>query len=236
MNKKVFYDLHMHSCLSPCGEMEMTPNNIVGMATIKELSLIAVADHNCARNMPAIAKVAEAMGVLLLPAIEITTAEEVHLLSYFPTVEQAVDFGEYVYAALPDIKNRPEIFGEQCIMNEDDEQIGTVEKLLINACAYSIDQLVVDIRAAGGVPVPAHVNKTANSLIENLGFIPPDLNFKTIEVGARHSLSGIDIDKYRILTSSDAHQLIDMAEPEQTIGLSEMTAAAVIEKLRAGRG
>ena len=115
------YDLHNHSCLSPCGDDDMTPCNIAGMAKIKGLDIIAVCDHNTARNLPAVQRVCEAYGLLLLPGMEITTREEVHLLGYFPTVETALAFGEMLRAHLPKKKNNPRFFGRQLVMNEDDE-------------------------------------------------------------------------------------------------------------------
>ena len=105
---KYAVDLHMHSCLSPCGDELMTPNNIVNMSKLKELDMIAVADHNTARHLPAIKKVADFVGVGLLPAMELTTQEEVHMLTYFRTVEEALDFSDYIYKYLPPIKNKPE--------------------------------------------------------------------------------------------------------------------------------
>ena len=209
----------------------MTPNNIVNMAKIKELDLIAVCDHNSARNLPAVAAVAKEAGICLLPGIEITTAEEIHLLSYFPTVETAVAFGDYIYEALAPIENRPEIFGEQEILNEDDEVIGHMDKLLINACAYSIDQLVKEVRAVGGIPVPAHVNKEANAILTTLGYIPEDLAFTTIEVFAKGSLANVPLDRYRMIYSSDAHYLLDMAERENYLHVEEASAAAALKKL-----
>ena len=122
---RLFCDLHIHSCLSPCGDELMTPNNIAGMAMLKGLDAIAVADHNSARNLPALSRTCAAMGVLLLPAMELTTAEEVHLLSYFPTVEAALDFSEELHGCLPPIQNRPDIFGPQQVLDEDDAQGGS---------------------------------------------------------------------------------------------------------------
>ena len=118
-----FADLHIHSCLSPCGDNDMTPGNILGMAVVKGLEIVAISDHNTARNLPAAEKIAEAYGLLLVPAIEITTSEEVHMLGYFPDVPTAVAFGEMLKAHLPPKKNKPAFFGEQLVMNEDDEVI-----------------------------------------------------------------------------------------------------------------
>lgn len=229
---QLYYDLHIHSALSPCGDADMTPNNIVHMAMLKGLHLIAVTDHNAAANLPAVKRIADACGVLLLPGLEINTAEEVHLLAYFAEVAQAVEFGEYIYAALPDVANRPDIFGEQHIMDEDDQVTGQLDKLLINACTLSIDQLVGEIRAAGGLPVPAHVNRASNSILANLGYIAPDYGFSAIEVAKSMPLAGVDVERYRLLYSSDAHYIIDIAEPEQSLHIEgECTPAAVLKKL-----
>ena len=108
---KCAVDLHIHSCLSPCGDEGMTPNNICNMARLKELDLIAVADHNTARHLPVIQRVARGLGLGLLPAMELTTREEVHLLSYFPTVDMALEFSEEIYPHLPPVPHRPELFG-----------------------------------------------------------------------------------------------------------------------------
>ena len=136
----LFYDLHMHSCLSPCGDDDMTPNNLVNMAALKELDVIALTDHNCSRNLPAAQAVAEQAGLLFVPGIEVNTAEEVHMLAYFEDVEQAVAYGEEIYASLPDIPNCPSLFGNQYVMDSQDEIVGTVDKLLLNACGFSLDR------------------------------------------------------------------------------------------------
>ena len=228
---RLYYDLHMHSALSPCGDDENTPNNLVHMAMLKELDLIAITDHNSAFNLPAAAKVAQACDLLLLPGLEITTAEEVHLLAYFPRVEQAVEFGAFIYESLPDVKNREEIFGHQYIMDEQDEIIGSLDKLLINACPYSYEYLVKEIQKNGGVPVPAHVNKSSNSLLANLGFIPEDVGVSCLEIWRQASLDGVDVERYRLLSSSDAHTFLDIAERENYLNCETKSVQAVLEKL-----
>ena len=122
---KIAVDLHIHSCVSPCADMDMTPNNLVTMAYLKGLDAIAVSDHNTAKNLPACKAVADARGILLVPAIEVESREEVHVLCYFTSVEAAVAMGDYVYDFLPDIENVPAMFGEQTAMNDDDEPIYT---------------------------------------------------------------------------------------------------------------
>ena len=114
----LFYDLHIHSCLSPCGDGDMTPANIAGMAAVKGLDVIALTDHNSCRNCPAAMRHAEALGITLIPGMELTTSEEVHVVCLFPSLEAAMDFDSYVYAHLLPVKNRPDIFGEQLILDE----------------------------------------------------------------------------------------------------------------------
>ena len=149
------YDLHIHSCLSPCGDEEMTPNNIVGMAQVLELQILAVSDHNTARQLPAVEKLCREAGILFVPAIEISTAEEAHILSLFPDVQSALAMGEEVYDALPPVKNKPEIFGNQFILDENDEKVGSWKSSSINATTLPIGEVFKRVRAHGGVPVPA---------------------------------------------------------------------------------
>ena len=209
---RLFCDLHIHSCLSPCGDELMTPNNIAGMAMLKGLDAIAVADHNSARNLPALSRTCAAMDVLLLPAMELTTAEEVHLLSYFPTVEAALDFSEELHGHLPPIQNRPDIFGPQQVLDEDDEQVGSEDLLLLNALSLSLDELVERINARGGAAVPAHINRGSNGLLINLGMMPPEPDFHVVEVWPDQPALPEAVKDRRVLHASDAHQLGNIRE------------------------
>ena len=224
------YDLHIHSCLSPCGEEEMTPNNIIGMAQILELDAIAVADHNTAKNLPAVMELGQASGVLVVPAIEVTTAEEVHVLSLFPDLSSALEMDRILYEALPPVMNRPDIFGRQLWMDEEDTVLGETDKLLINATSLSIEKIFQQVRALGGVPIPAHIDKNAYSVLSNLGFIPPELEAATVEV-KRPPFAGAD--GYRVITDSDAHALETLAEHDAgVLEVAEVTVAAVLDALR----
>lgn len=232
MTHKLAADLHIHSCLSPCSDDSMTPNNIVGMAQIKELDVIAVCDHNTALNLPAVSAVAREAGVLLLPGIEAETREEVHMLCYLPTVDAALELGDYLYSNLPAIPNKPKFFGNQNILDEDDEQTGTLEKLLIQSTTLSIEEIADKCRALGGVPVPAHINRPANSIIANLGFIPPKLAFKAVEVYKGLPVQGVDLAGYHVLSSSDAHDLGAILERESFISAAEQGVEGILEWLR----
>lgn len=214
---KLAADLHIHSCVSPCGDMDMTPNNIVNMSLLKGLEAIAVCDHNSARNLAACEKVASAAGLLLLPGIEAESREEVHVLCYFPTVEAAEAMGEILYDHLPEVWNVPKFFGAQIVMNEEDEPVDTVDKLLVQSTTLSIDQIVAHCRRLGGVPVPAHINRPANSLLACLGFVPEQLGFCSMEVYTHLAAPRLDLSRYHVLHSSDAHRLDAILERQQFV-------------------
>ena len=231
---ELFSDLHIHSCLSPCADDDMTPANICGMAALKGLQMIAVTDHNTARNLPAVKTCCDAYGLLMIPGMEITTKEEVHLLGYFATVEDAMDFSEFLRPHMPPKKNRPQFFGNQLVMDEDDNVIAEEDELLIGASDLRLAELVKIIRERGGVPVPAHINRGSNGLLINLGFMPEDLSFTAVEVWRALPCPHTPQAGKVILHSSDSHHLGDILEPEIAVSLSERSAGAFLDKLRTG--
>ena len=227
-------DLHIHSCLSPCGDAAMTPNNLVNMAYIKGLDVIALSDHNSAWNLPAAAAVAKERKILLIPAIEVETREEVHVLCYLRDIPSALEFGERIYSSLPDIPNMPDFYGEQLVLNEDDDILRSIPKLLIQATALSLDEVAALARSFGGVPVPAHINRSSNSLIANLGFIPDAPAFTAVEVYRRLPLpGGVSTDRFHVLHSSDAHDLESILERESFLNIEDRTVEAVLKYLAA---
>ena len=183
MMERLFCDLHIHSCLSPCGDALMTPNNIAGMAFIKGLDVIAVCDHNSARNLPAVKAAADRMNVLLLPGMELTTREEAHMLCYFRTVQACMAFGEAIYAHLAPTPNNERFFGRQQVMNERDEEIDVEERLLIGALDLPFEACAARIREAGGLCVPAHINRGSSGVLGALGFLPQGLQARTVAEG-----------------------------------------------------
>lgn len=231
------YDLHIHSCLSPCGDDDMTPGNIVGMAAIKGLDVIALTDHNSCKNCPAFLKIAEQFGVMAIPGMEINTSEEVHAVCLFPTLEQAMAFDSYVYERLMKFPNKEAVFGKQQIYNEEDEWVGTEPLLLINSVDISFEGLWELVDSYEGVMFPAHIEKGTNSLIANLGFVPPDSKFKTAELKNLKKLHEVRkgnpyLEDCRIISDSDAHYLEDISEPRLTIPVREKSVEAVIRYLK----
>ena len=233
---ELYYDLHIHSCLSPCGDDDMTPSNIVGMAVVNGLDVIAVTDHNSCKNCPAVLDAAKEYGILAIAGMEINTSEEVHAVCLFEELKAAMEFDAYVYEHLIPFPNREEIFGKQQIYNAQDEVCGTVPNLLINATDISFDGLWELVKGYGGVMFPAHVDKTANSLIANLGFIPPDSRFTTAEVKdltKLHSLKKANpyLEGCRIISNSDAHYLEHIQEPQLTLQADERSVRGVLRAL-----
>lgn len=227
-----FADLHIHSCLSPCGDEDMTPANICGMAKLKGLDAIAVCDHNTARNLPAVQEACNAYGLLLLPGMEITTREEVHLLGYFESVAAALEFGAMLRTHLPPHKNKPSFFGHQHVMNCDDEIVDEEDALLIGATDLPLAEAAAQVTAFGGVPVPAHINRGANGLLINLGMMPPEPFYPTVEVSRLLPCPEQALLGRHVLHSSDAHYLGDIQEREHALRLNEGTVQALLGWMR----
>lgn len=219
---RYYYDFHIHTALSPCGDNDMTPNNLVNMALLKGLDLIAVTDHNSAENAAAAVEVGRRNGLIVVPGMEIETAEEVHVVSLFPDVESALCVQEILYGRMNGVENREEIFGEQRILNADDEESGRVRQLLITAVSLMIEEVFQIVEDAGGVCIPAHIDRDSHSILSNLGVIPEDLAVKNIEISKdcdRVTFLGANpgLEKCGILRSSDAHYLWDISERENYI-------------------
>lgn len=219
---KFFYDMHIHSDLSPCGNDDMTPNNIVNMSYIKKLNIISVTDHNTAENLPAIMDLCGKLNMKAIPGIEVTTKEEVHVLCYFKELNSALEFGKVIYDSLPNIKNIPSIFGRQNIYNSNDEIIGILDKLLINASGFSLNEIFAMSVNYHGIAVPAHINKKSNSILGVLGFIPSDLKLNFIEVNSNEFINNKLIKNLIVLKNSDAHKLTDISEPDNFFELNNI--------------
>lgn len=234
---KYYYDLHMHSCLSPCGDMDMTPNNIVGMSKLLGLDVIALTDHNSVLNCEAVMKLGLENGLCVIPGMELTTMEEIHVVCLFPSYEKALQWNEYVKAHQMQFPNRVDIYGRQVIMDENDEEIGEVENLLILATDISVMDVKKLVESYDGVCYPAHINRDSMSIISSLGDIPPECGFTTAEVSSSGNIEELK-GRYPILCDmlivrdSDAHYLQNMRDAENFFELKELTIDAVFEKLK----
>lgn len=221
-----FYDLHIHSCLSPCAHDDMTPANIAGMGALCGLNVMALTDHNATRNLPAFFKACKTHGIVPVGGMELTTAEEVHIICLFEDLDSAMSFGEQVYKHLPDISNRPEIFGNQLIVDDEDNILGREDKLLLAASDLALEDAVKLVRNFGGVAYPAHIDRDSNGIIAVLGDIPPEPDFRVYELNERLNLSRYSkqyplITGMKMLACSDAHRLWEINEAESSLEIDD---------------
>ncbi len=222
---RYFYDLHVHSCLSPCADNDMTPNNIAGMAALNGLQIVALTDHNSTKNCRAFFSAAKKHGIIPIAGMEMTTAEDIHLVCLFPTLDSAEEFDKEYQKYRVLYPNRPDIFGEQLILDENDEVIGEEKHLLLNASALSVPDAVDMLARYGAVTFPAHIDRDENGMIASLGCIPKEPHFNCVEFRDNASIESY-VAKYgledkRILTDSDAHYLWDINEAENFLDLED---------------
>jgi len=230
-------DLHIHSCLSPCGDLDMSPRKLVEKSREAGLDMIALCDHNSAENVAAAIRTGESMGVHVLPGMEINSKEEVHILAIFDLADQAFAMQEIVYRSLSGT-NRPEFFGEQVIANEYDEVEGFNDRLLIGAVNLGIEEIVSEIHRLGGLCIASHVDRPSYSLLSQLGFVPPGVNLDGVEVSdprwakteGKNILENLGLP---VVTSSDAHFLKDVGH---NVSFFTMDTATVEEIRLALRG
>lgn len=233
---KYYYDLHLHSCLSPCGDDEATPDSIAGMGELNGLDIMALTDHNTAKNCPAFFKAAKRHGIIPLGGMELTTAEDIHMVCLFDVLDNAMAFSEYIESRRIPIKNRTDIFGNQLICDDEDNIIGTEENLLSNATTVSLDEAPELVKSFGGVCFPAHIDRQANGILAVLGAFPDKPYFPVCEVHDSEKMQEY-AEEYqkRIVSSSDAHYLWDIREKDMFFELDserENAAGAVISYLR----
>ena len=222
---RYFYDLHLHSCLSPCADDDMTPANIAGMASLCGLQLIALTDHNTCGNCGALLQACRQYGIVGVPGIELTTAEEIHLVCLFPGLAQAEEFERTVRKNRLPIKNKPEIFGNQRYVDADDNVIGEEPNLLIPATMLSLEEGTALALSCGGAAFPAHIDRPSNGIIGILGNLPEKPFFPTVELNDRDNREEYR-EKYglqdrRMLCSSDAHHLWDIRDAANSMELDD---------------
>lgn len=222
--KSFKYDLHVHSCLSPCGDDEMTPGNIAGLSSLLGLEIVALTDHNSTKNCPAFFAQAKKLGIIPVAGMELTTSEDVHILCLFEDLESAMAFGEEIDKRRILIDNRPEVFGNQFIMDENDEVCGTDEHLLINATTVSIEEAWSIVSKYGGVCYPAHIDRDSGGIVAMLGTVPTEPPFTAFELNFKNKYDEYTerfphIKTNRYVVSSDAHRLEALSEGENTLEL-----------------
>lgn len=221
-------DLHIHTVLSPCGDLYMSPSAIIEQAKKLHLDVIAITDHNSTRQVKVTQQIGKENGIFVIGGVEITTQEEAHALAYFENDEQLDAFQEFINEHLPHIPNDEERFGYQLIVDREEEILGEEEWLLISALDVDLDTLYDKVHEIGGLFVPAHVNKPASSLMSQLGFVPPDIKADALEI-SKHVKKDDFLRKFAYLKkktftkSSDAHYLNIIGEVHCVLNMRELT-------------
>ncbi len=203
-------DLHIHTLLSPCGDLEMSPANIVEAAVQKKIDILGITDHNSTKHALLIQKMAAEKGIFTLCGAEVTTREEVHCLAFFENVDTLAQFQQYLDEHIAKVKNNPKYFGHQVVVDEEEMIVEEVEHLLISALDQSLEQIQRKVHELDGLFIPAHIDRPKYSLTSQLGFVPPDIKADALEI-SRHTSKEEVLKKFPYLeaftftSSSDAH-------------------------------
>lgn len=239
--RKYRADLHTHTVLSPCGDLEMSPVNIVQKARERGIDILGITDHNSTLHAPLIKELAAKEGIMVLMGAEVTTKEEVHCLCFFKDEDKLSDFQKYLDQHLPKIPNDENKFGYQVVVNEKEEIVDEVECLLISALTQSIEEIERRVHELEGLFIPAHINKMMNSIISQLGFLPPDLNVDALELS--HHVTKEEflkknkyLSKYNFIKSSDAHYVENIGNTWTNFYLEQLSFEEVKKALRGEGG
>ena len=233
---RYYYDLHMHSCLSPCADNECTPGNLVGMGVLNGLNIMALTDHNTSRNCPAFFAAAKRYGIVPIAGMELTTTEDIHAVFLFRELEAALEFDKLVASRKPRIPNRTDIFGDQFIVNENDETVGTEEFFLSNATDITIEETLPLAREYGALCYPAHIDREANGILAVLGTLPPEPDFACVEINRPEKVEELTrlhhLESKHIIVSSDAHYLWDVKEKREYFELDDQPYSSALVRER----
>lgn len=223
-------DLHIHTCLSPCADIEMSPKSILKKALEEELKIIGICDHNSAENVSAFLKLCEADDIYVIGGMEVTTEEEVHVLVLFDSLEDLLELQNIVYEKLPEDERFSE---EQIVVNEYDEIIRFNKKLLISSSNLSMNRLLKIVHERDGIAIASHVDRESFSITGQLGFIPDGMNFDALEIMEPKNIPGIKHSQDIIfITSSDAHYLKDIGSRFTTFLLDKANFKELRDCLR----
>ena len=229
------FDLHLHSCLSPCGDADMTPANVAAMCALAGLDVVALTDHNTVGNCAAFADAARQHGLLALPGMELCTREEVHVVCLFAELAAAQAFGAAIYELLPSIPNDPVVFGPQVYMDSGDGILGEEPRLLAAAADVGLYDVPALVERYGGFAIPAHIDRPSNSVLSQLGLWDPELKFPLAEVSRNcpeNLFDRFDLQGLRHIFGCDAHYLDQIPDAHQWMDLPQCTPQAVLDWLR----
>ncbi len=239
MLKEYIADLHIHTCLSPCASLDLSPREIVKRARKECLDIIAITDHNTVKNVHVTMQLGEQTGLKVIPGLEVQSREEIHLLTLFADWPAAAAWAEVVYQHLPDVRNNPEYFGDQPVLDKAGNIREFEERLLLNSIDLSLNDIKERVEGYGGLMIPSHFDKDSFSLISQLGLIPEDIQLEALEMSRRsrnrQPASIQDVSLARII-SSDAHGLEDIGSAKTILLLADASLAEVRLALRGEAG
>jgi PHP family Zn ribbon phosphoesterase len=221
-------DLHIHSVLSPCADLNMSPSKIIEEALKKRIDILGISDHNSTYHCRLMTQLGASAGIMVLPGVEINTQEEIHCLAFFENADITDEFQKFLNQKLPLVLNNKKVFGNQLIVDKNENIISEVDNLLISALKADIYEVSDVVHRLGGVLIPAHIDRPSNSILSQLGFLPDDLNFDALEVSMLNPVAGYlkkfpEYEKYTVISNSDAHKLENIGRATTLFKIGEFT-------------
>jgi 3',5'-nucleoside bisphosphate phosphatase len=234
-------DMHVHTVLSPCGGLDMSPVNIIRQAAMKKLDIIGITDHNSTRHSGLAQDIGERYGITVIAGAEISTREEIHCLAFFENLSKADLFQQVIDEYLMVIRNKPEIFGHQYLVDEAENILEEEERLLVASLQLGIDEISDRVHELGGIFIPAHVNRLHNGLYSQLGFLPHNLQADALEVTQKALADNFlrdhpEIMNYCLVTGSDAHSLEQIGTPVMECYLDRPAFSEIRQALNSENG
>jgi 3',5'-nucleoside bisphosphate phosphatase len=231
MPKAYRCDLHVHTCLSPCADLDMYPRALVQRFIEEKLDIVAICDHNASENVPYLMRLAEDKPITILPGMEVTSSEEVHILAIFDNYKSLSRLQQIIYDHLFG-KNDESLFGCQAIVNEQDEVEGFNDRLLIGATQLDLDAIIGHIHSFGGLAIASHIDRGSFSVLSQLGFINPSSPFDALEVSSNLGIKMArskypELSEYALIQSSDAHFTKDIGHAATVMYLEEASTTEI---------
>jgi PHP family Zn ribbon phosphoesterase len=235
--KKFRADLHVHSVLSPCGDLDMSPTKIICEARKKNIDILGISDHNSTLHCRLMMELGKEEGIFILPGAEINTKEEIHCLAFFENADITDEFQVFLNQHLPFVPNKKELFGQQFVVDRNEAIVKEIDNLLVTGLDADIYAVVNEVKRLRGIFIPAHIDRPYNSILSQLGFIPPDLQFDALEVSARIGVSAFrnlhpEFAQLTLITNSDAHHPDYLGRATTNFRIEELTFKEIKMALR----
>ena len=241
MQKWYSADLHIHTVLSPCGDLSMGPRDIVRYALQKKINIIAITDHNSAKNVKAVMDAADGTNLKVIAGMEVYVREGAHIICLFPALKNVITFQKFIYANLQQGINDETLFGEQIICDKDENILAECERLLALPINASLHKVAHQVAGLGGIMYPAHIDRQSFSILRVLGFIPDDLNINAVEISqplqeAQRRLRFLRNTNYTIIRASDAHFVDNIGDARTFFKLAEPSFAEISMAIKRQNG